>query len=337
MAASASGSPNFPKISAFRRTTAKSPGVRAARSRDAGRRRELEVPAERLLHLTRCKVVQPHLEDESPQRRRIEVLTEVRGAGERERMALHPGQHFVDLAHLPAPVRGPPIGEQRVCFVEDEKCLGVARFGERGRDLLLGLADPGRQKIGRPLLQDLEAKALCEVARERALAGPGRTLEAEREASPGVPDETLGKDSRIGIRLDEPEIEARRRTLRRLLAPEHPRKAPNPVTHFGDASAREPGGGGRPGSYPGGGLELPCERERIFTRGLDAVARELPRPDPGPHSRRRAAELEREHHAPEDGLAHPAGAVHGPEGRRRRRLEQPVHECLGARVPEACT
>ena len=45
-------------------------------------------------------------------------------------------------------------------------------------------------------------------------------------------------------------------------------------------------------------------------------------------------QLEREHHPPKDGLAHPAGAVHGPEGRRRRRLEQPVHVHLGARVAE---
>ena len=106
------------------------------------------------------------------------------------------------------------------------------------------------------------------------------------------------------------------------------------MAHRVDAAAREPGRGGRPGPHPGRGFELPCEREHIFTRSLDAAARELPRPDPGPHPGRRAAKLEREHHPPKDGLAHPAGAVHGPEGRRRRVLEQPVHVHLGARVPE---
>ena len=149
------------------------------------------------------------------------MLAKVRGAREGERMALHPGQHLVHLAHLPAPVRGPPTAKQRVGLVEDEEGLALARLGERGRDLLLGLADPGREQIGRALLQDLESQALREVACERALAGPGRALEAEREAPVGVPRETLGKGDRVGIGPDEAEIEPRRRTLRRPLAPEH--------------------------------------------------------------------------------------------------------------------
>ena len=101
------------------------------------------------------------------------------------------------------------------------------------------------------LLEDLEPQALGEVARERALAGSGRTLEAEREAPVGVPDETLGKGGRVGIGLDEPEIEPRRRTLRRLLAPEHPGEAPDPVEHRSDAAAREPRCRRRPGPNPG--------------------------------------------------------------------------------------
>ena len=106
------------------------------------------------------------------------------------------------------------------------------------------------------------------------------------------------------------------------------------MAHRIDAAAREPGRRRRSGPHPWSGFELPCEREHLFTRGLDAVARELPRPDPGPHAGRRAAKLQREHHPPKDGLAHLAGAVHGPEGRGRRRLEQPVQVHLGARVPE---
>ncbi len=92
-------------------------------------------------------------------------------------------------------------------------------LGERVRDPLLGLADPGREQVGRALLQDLEPEALRQVARERALAGPGRTLEAEREAPARVPHETLGEGGRVGIGLDEPELEPRRRTLRRPFAP----------------------------------------------------------------------------------------------------------------------
>ena len=211
------------------------------------------------------------------------MLAEVRGAGEGEGMALHPGQHLVDLAHLPAPVRVSSVAEQRVRFVEDEECLRVAGLGERGRDLLLGLADPGREQVGRALLEDLEPEALGEVARERALAGAGRTLEAEREAPVGVPHEALGEGDRIGIGLDEAEVEPRRRTLRRPFAPEHPGEAPDPVAHRVDAPARESGGGGRPGPHPGGDIGLARERVHVFIRGLDAVARELPHPDPGPH------------------------------------------------------
>ena len=335
MSASVSGSPCFheePRLAVHHREV---PWCEGGKVREAGGRREREVSPERLLHLRRREVVEPHLEDEPPQGGGVEVLAEVRGAGEGEGMALHPGQHLVDLAHLPAPVRVSSIAEQRVRFVEDEECLRVAGLGERGRDLLLGLADPGREQVGRALLEDLEPEALGEVARERALAGAGRTLEAEREASPArVPHrETLGEGGRVGIGLDE----AERSNLGGgpcggRLAPEHPGEAPDPVAHRVDAPAREPGGGGRPGPHPGGCVELPGEREHVFIRGLDAVARELPRPYLRPHPGRRAAKLEREHHAPKDGLAHPAGAVHGPEGRGRRRLEQPVHEHLGARV-----
>ena len=57
-------------------------------------------------------------------------------------------------------MRGPPVGKERIGFVEDKKCLRVARLGEGGRDLLLGLADPGREQIGRALLEDLEPESL---------------------------------------------------------------------------------------------------------------------------------------------------------------------------------
>ena len=198
------------------------PGRQGGKVREAGGGREREPGPERLLHLLRREVVEPHLEDEPPQGGGVEVLTEVRGAREGEGMALHPGQHLVHLAHLPPSVRGPPVGEERIGFVEDEKGLGVARLGERVRDPLLGLADPGREQVGRALLQDLEPDPLRQVAHERALAGPGRTLKAEREAPARVPHETLGKGDRVGIGPDEPELEPWRRTLRRPFAPEHP-------------------------------------------------------------------------------------------------------------------
>ena len=47
-------------------------------------------------------------------------VVQAKGSG----MALHPGQHLVHLAHLPAPVRGAPVGEERVGLVEDEEGPG---------------------------------------------------------------------------------------------------------------------------------------------------------------------------------------------------------------------
>ena len=58
------------------------------------------------------------------------------------------------------------------------------------------------------------------------------------------------------------------------------------------------------------------------------MARKLPRPDPRPHLGRRQAQLQGEHHPAQDrGIDRP-GVVDGPQGRRRRLLQKPVHEHL---------
>ena len=72
---------------------------------------------------------------------RVEMHAEVGRAGEGRGVALHPGQHLVHLADLPAPLREAPVGEQRVGLVEDEEGAAVARLRERGGDQLLGLPD----------------------------------------------------------------------------------------------------------------------------------------------------------------------------------------------------
>ena len=51
------------------------------------------------------------LEDEAPERCRVEMPAEVGRAGEGQRMALHPGQHLVHLTHLPRPLGKAPVGE----------------------------------------------------------------------------------------------------------------------------------------------------------------------------------------------------------------------------------
>ena len=85
-----------------------------------------------------------NLEDEAPECRRTEVPAEVGGAGEGQRMGLHPGQHLVDLTHFPGPLGKAPVGEQRVGFVEDEEGSGVVRLG----DVALGRTYPRRQETG---------------------------------------------------------------------------------------------------------------------------------------------------------------------------------------------
>ena len=45
-------------------------------------------------------------------------------------MALHPGQHLVDLADLPAALREAPVREERIGLVEDQEGASIARLGE---------------------------------------------------------------------------------------------------------------------------------------------------------------------------------------------------------------
>ena len=224
--------------------------------------------------------------------------------------------------------REAPVGEQRIGLVEDEEGAAVARLRERGGDQLLGPPDPLRHQIGGPLLYDLQAEALGKVAHERALSRARRPLQAEGEAPLAAAPETVREPHRIGVGPDECGVVPGRRLLRRLLAREDPGQAAHAAAHRGEVAAAEPRGGGGPGRHPGGRLELPGQRERIVRPRLDTVARKLPRPDPRPHPGRRQAQLQGEHHPAQDGGIDRPGIVDGPQGRRRRPLQQPVHEHL---------
>ena len=96
-------------------------------------------------------------------------------------MALHPGEHFVDRGDFPGSVGEAPVGQQRVGLVEDQERLRRAGLVERGGDLLLGLADVGRQKVGSPLLDHRHAKPVGEIAHVGALARTRRAFQAQRD------------------------------------------------------------------------------------------------------------------------------------------------------------
>lgn len=83
------------------------------------------------------QVAQLDLEDEPAEARGIERLGEVGGAGEGERMALHPGEHLVHLAHFPAPHGALTVAQQGVGLVKDEERLLVESLLKRTGDPLL--------------------------------------------------------------------------------------------------------------------------------------------------------------------------------------------------------
>ena len=137
----------------------------------------------------------------------------------------------------------------------------------------------------------------------------------------------------IGVGADQGEVESGRRTLGRLLAPEHAREAAHAVAYRGDPAAAQRRRGGRARRHAGGGLELRGERTGIAGSRLDAVALELPHPDPLSDSRRRTTQLQGEHHPAQNRGAQVPGIVHRPQGGNRGLLQQPVHEHFRAAVP----
>jgi hypothetical protein len=82
-------------------------------------------------------------------------------------MLLHPGQHFVDLANLPATHRAGSFQQQAVRLVEHQEGMGIPRFRKGGGDVLLGAADERIEQI---------REAKDEEAVERA--GIAQTLHA---------------------------------------------------------------------------------------------------------------------------------------------------------------
>ena len=120
---------------------------------------------------------QVQLEHEAAERRRVERTGMVGRGDDRQRMAIEPGEQFVDLPHLPARARGGAVEQQRVGFVEQQHTVAVTRLGKSGGDLRLCLADPLRQQIGRTLDYQRAIECAGEMVRERGLAGAGRAGE----------------------------------------------------------------------------------------------------------------------------------------------------------------
>ena len=212
----------------------------------------------------------------------VEAVGEVGGAGERQGMALHPGQHLVGLTDLPVPRGVAPVGQQGVGFVEDQERLAVARFPERRGDLLLGFPDPGRHEIGCPLLHDLQPEPVGEIADAGALPRARRPVQAEREAPFAAVGQPAGKPHEVGVRPHEREIETPRHALDGSFAAERAGEPPQAAPHGIDIAAGEARGGGHLRRDAGRCLESGGERERVPGSGLDVVAGELARPESAP-------------------------------------------------------
>nr|WP_254433698.1 ATP-binding protein [Paracoccus yeei] len=120
-----------------------------------GRRIKREELPESPPRLRRVQRAELDLQAETAQAGRIQPLDQVGGAGNGQRVALHPGQHLIDLADFPGMPRPRPVAQQRIRLVEDQEAAGVARLGKGGGDVLLGAADPHRQQIRGPLLEPM--------------------------------------------------------------------------------------------------------------------------------------------------------------------------------------
>lgn len=122
-------------------------------------------------------------------------------------MLLHPGQHLVDLAHLPGAHRLSTVEQERVRLVEDQHGLRLARALERLGDVLLRPADIGRQQVRGALLEDLEPEPAREIAGEGGFAGAGRAGQAEREGEVRTRGDVLDERGEIHIGAGERRIE----------------------------------------------------------------------------------------------------------------------------------
>ena len=83
------------------------------------RTRKMRGPCQR--KLVCGKVVEADAEGEPALRGGVELLDEVGRADEGQRVAFHPGQHFIDLADLPAALSSLTAIEEAVCFIDQQQ------------------------------------------------------------------------------------------------------------------------------------------------------------------------------------------------------------------------
>src|SRR5665213_2498055 len=171
------------------------------------RRLDPEHPAERLAGLVLAHRQELHLEQEPPHGRRVEGVHGVGGADERPGVALHPGQHFVDLGDFPRGARAGAVAQQGVGLVDDEKGAGVGGVGEGADDLFLALADPHREEVLGALLDHVEAQARREIAGVGALAGSRQAVQAEGDRRLTALTQAAGQGRQVAVGLAEGRIE----------------------------------------------------------------------------------------------------------------------------------
>ena len=244
-------------------------------------------------------------------------------------MALHPGEHFVHRGDLPVAVRMPAIRQQRVGLVEDQKRLRRAGLVERGGDLLLGLSDVGRQKVGSTLLDYRHAEPVGEIAHVGALARTRRTFQAQRDAARPAGDDLFREFGRVGVGTDQDGVVSFRRLLlaRSGSVGEHAQQAVHALPDGFDVASREHRAAYRSfrhtrrhgkllGQLGGGaGFRHPVPVELAF-------------PDRRSHRSRRQPQLQGVHHAAQDHRIDRPDVVHDPDRRHRCLLQQAVQEHL---------
>ena len=227
-------------------------------------------------------------------------------------------------------MRSPPVGEQRVGLIEHQERLRGARFAERRGDLMLRSAHEGGQQVGGALVEHRHAEPPGEVAYVGALAGTGRTLQAQRQPARTAAGDLIGELHRVGVGTDQRRVVPLRRLrfVRSGGVGQHASQVVDTAPHRLDVAPDQGRTADRPFRHPGRYRELRGQGGGGTGLGHDVVPVKLPLPDPGAHRSRRQAQFQRIHHAPQNDRIHRPDVVHDPDRRHRRLLQQPVQKHL---------
>lgn len=294
-------------------------------------RRALEEASEGTCRPLPPKRPQIQLEDETPQRRRIERAGVIGCGDDRKWMPVQPREQFVHLPDFPAVMGSGSVEQQRIRLVEQQHRLVPPRLGKGFRDLCLGLADPFRQQVRRALDDQRSIERTREMMRHRGLAGAGWTGQQERHVGRVAVAHRREQRPERTVGFEQIEIEYAGSVKRQLRPAQRPdqggRRADAAVGVVGQTRSTR-----RHAQHRCGLGRLVDQAGEVVT-GMHALIARDPVKHPQRSPARRRAELQHEAHPPQDRIVDIADRVGGPDHRHGVGFQHPVDEHLASRAP----